>query len=152
MKLLIQRVANAKVMVENQTVGEISKGFLVLCGFKKGDSAALLAKMAEKCLNLRVFEDSQEKMNLSLLDTRGGILAISQFTLYADCGKGRRPGFEDSMPPTQANQFYELFIEELKRSGLKVEKGIFGAKMKIELVNDGPVTIMLDSDDLFKSQ
>ncbi len=150
MKLLIQRVAKAEVRVEGQAVGQISQGFLVLCGFKKGDSIDNIARMAEKCLNLRVFEDIEEKMNLSLLDIKGELLAVSQFTLYADCRKGRRPGFDNSMLPEQAKQYYELFVEELKKSHLKVEKGIFGAKMKIKLVNDGPVTIMLDSDDLSK--
>lgn len=150
MKLLIQKVAKAEVRVEDQAIGKISRGFLILCGFKKGDSTESIAKMAEKCLNLRIFEDIEAKMNLSLLDIKGEVLVVSQFTLYADCRKGRRPGFDDSMPSEQAKQYYELLIEELKRSNLRVEKGVFGARMKIELINDGPVTIMLDSDDLSK--
>jgi len=150
MRVLLQRVSEARVRVDDNVVGEISRGFLLLCGFKKNDSIEIISRLTEKCLNLRVFEDGDGKMNLSPKDIGGEILAVSQFTLYADYRKGRRPGFDSSMPPDQAKQCYELLIEELSKSNLKVEKGIFGAKMKIELVNDGPVTIMLDSDDLSK--
>lgn len=148
MRLLIQRVSRAQVSVGDEIVGQIGRGFLVLCGFKKGDKRENLGKMAEKCVNLRVFEDAQEKMNLSLLDTRGELLVISQFTLYADCRKGRRPSFDPSMPPAEAEQFYGLLIEELRQSGLKVECGRFGAKMRVELANEGPVTVMIDDDEI----
>jgi len=149
MRILIQRVNKAEVYIENQgTVGAVDRGFLILCGFRKGDNESLLPKVAEKCLNLRVFEDNQGKMNLSLLDIKGDILVVSQFTLYADCRKGRRPSFDTSLPPEPAEDLYNAFIDILSRSGLKVAGGVFGAKMNINLVNHGPVTIWLDSDDL----
>ena len=150
MRLLIQRVSQASVMVDEKVVGKIGRGFLVLCGFKKDDTSAFLGKIAEKCLNLRVFEDNQGKMNLSLLDISGELLVISQFTLYANCQKGRRPSFNNSKSPDEAEKLYNLLIKELKKSGLKTESGIFGAKMNIVLNNDGPVTIMLDDDELFQ--
>jgi D-tyrosyl-tRNA(Tyr) deacylase len=146
MRVLIQRVGRAKVTVGGRIVGQVSRGFLILCGFKKADRIENIKKLADKCLNLRVFEDGEGKMNLSLLDIGGEILIISQFTLYADCRKGRRPGFEDSMPPADAENMYNKFIDELRKSQLRVESGIFGAKMQVELVNDGPVTILLDDE------
>ncbi len=149
MRLLIQRVSQASVTADNKIIGQINRGLLVLCGFKEDDTNGNLVKIAEKCLNLRVFEDDQGKMNLSLLDISGEILVVSQFTLYANCRKGRRPGFNDSMPPDDAEKMYEQLIIKFKASGLKVESGIFGAKMDIALNNDGPVTIMLDDDELF---
>ncbi|MCP4704425.1 MAG: D-tyrosyl-tRNA(Tyr) deacylase [candidate division Zixibacteria bacterium] len=152
MRLLIQRVSQASVTVGQKIVGEIGKGFLVLCGFKKDDSPDLIGKLTEKCLNLRVFEDNQGKMNLSLLDISGELLVISQFTLYANCRKGRRPSFDNSMPPQQADVLYKLLIKEFQKSGLKTATGVFGAKMDISLNNDGPVTIMLDDDELFQSK
>lgn len=136
--------------VESQITGEISRGFLVLCGFKKDDERGELSRLVEKCVNLRVFEDEQGKMNLSLLDIKGGLLVVSQFTLYANCRKGRRPGFDESMPPDKAEQYYNLLLDEFRKSGLRVESGIFGAKMEVSLVNDGPVTIMLDAEELSK--
>jgi len=148
MKLLIQRVNAASVAVEGKIVGRIGPGCLVLAGFRKGDIESDIRKLSDKCLNLRVFEDDQGKMNRSLLDTRGELLVVSQFTLYANCKKGRRPGFDISMPPDQAEKFYNLLLEEMSNSGLKVEQGVFGAKMEINLVNDGPVTIMLDGDEI----
>lgn len=148
MRLLIQRVSGASVSVDGDTVGRIEQGFLVLAGFKKGDTEAGISKLADKCVNLRVFEDEQGKMNHSLLDIKGGLLVISQFTLYADCRKGRRPGFDRSMPPEEAERFYNLLLDELMKSGLVVEKGIFGAKMQIDLINEGPVTIMLNDDEI----
>jgi D-aminoacyl-tRNA deacylase len=148
MRLLIQRVSRAEVRVEEKTVGRIERGFLVLCGFRKNDKAESLRKLAEKCVNLRVFEDKDGKMNLSLLEIGGELLVVSQFTLYADCRKGRRPGFDSSMPPQEAESFYNNLITEFKKSGLKVESGLFGAKMQIELVNHGPVTIMLDDHEV----
>jgi D-tyrosyl-tRNA(Tyr) deacylase len=148
MRLLLQRVKRAEVHVDGKCTGNIGYGLLVLCGFKKEDPSSAIPKMADKCLNLRIFEDEQGKMNLSLLDIKGELLAVSQFTLYADCRKGRRPGFDISMPPEQANLFYQILLQELRKSGLKIEEGIFGAKMEVELINHGPVTIMLDDDEL----
>ncbi len=148
MRLLIQRVARALVEVENKTVGQIDNGFLVLAGFNKDDSGDKIQKLADKCLNLRVFEDKDGKMNLSLLDIKGGVLVVSQFTLYANCKKGRRPSFDYSMPPDEAERLYNILVETFKKSGLRIETGVFGAKMNIELVNDGPVTIMLDDKEL----
>jgi len=152
MRLLIQRVSQASVAVDKKIVGQINRGLLVLCGFKKGDTEIDLRKIAEKCLNLRIFEDDQGKMNLSLLDISGEILVVSQFTLYANCRKGRRPGFDNSMPPDDAKKMYEQLILKFKEGGFKVEFGIFGAKMDIALNNDGPVTIMLDDEELFQSK
>lgn len=152
MRLLIQRVSQARVMVEGRAVGQIGRGFLVLMGFKADDKIEHLDRLADKCLNLRIFEDEQGKMNKSLLDIDGEILLVSQFTLYANCRKGRRPGFDRSMPPAQAEQFYNQMIEKLRRSGLKVETGLFGAKMDVELTNDGPVTIMLDDEEILASK
>jgi D-tyrosyl-tRNA(Tyr) deacylase len=148
MRLLIQRVSKASVTVDDKVTGSINRGFLVLVGFKVTDEVTAINKLCSKCLYLRIFEDEQSKMNRSILDIGGELLVISQFTLYANCKKGRRPGFDKSMPPEKAEQFYNLTIDEFKKSGLKVEHGIFGAKMKVELVNDGPVTIMLDDEEL----
>ncbi len=148
MRLLLQRVASASVLVEDKIVGQIGRGILVLAGFRKDDKRESLKKLADKCINLRIFEDEESRMNLSLLDIKGELLVISQFTLYANCHKGRRPSFDRSMPPDEANRFYELLIEEFARSGLVVETGIFGAKMQIKLINDGPVTISLDDDEI----
>ncbi len=152
MRLLIQRVSQAAITVDNRIVGNIGRGFLILCGFKKNETISSLEKITEKCLNLRVFEDIQGKMNLSLLDISGELLIVSQFTLYANCRKGRRPSFDNSMSPEKAEKFYKLLINEFQKSGLKIESGIFGAKMDISLINDGPVTIMLDDDELFQSK
>jgi D-tyrosyl-tRNA(Tyr) deacylase len=138
----------ASVTVGGEIVGRIGPGFLVLAGFRKGDRIEAASKLVDKCLNLRVFEDDQNKMNRSILDIKGELLVISQFTLYANCRKGRRPGFDRSMPPDEAERFYAVAIDEFKKSGLIVEKGVFGAKMKIDLENDGPVTIMLDDDEI----
>jgi len=148
MRLLLQRVASASVMVDDKIIGQIGHGILILAGFRKGDKQVSIKKLADKCINLRIFEDEESRMNLSLLDIKGELLVISQFTLYANCHKGRRPSFDESMLPDEANRFYELLIEEFARSGLKVERGVFGAKMQIELLNDGPVTISLDDDEI----
>lgn len=148
MRLLIQRVTAASVSVDGEIIGKIGKGFLVLAGFRKGDVKTEIKRLSDKCINLRVFEDDDGKMNLSLLDTGGELLVVSQFTLYANCKKGRRPGFDNSMPPDEAENFYNLLLNEMAASGLKVEKGVFGAKMEISLVNDGPVTILLDGDEI----
>ena len=144
MRLLIQRVQNAKVVVENETVGEIKKGFLVLCGITHSDTKVQADYLANKLCNLRVFEDENQKMNLSLKDVSGELLIVSQFTLYGDCTSGNRPSFTEAAKPEQANELYEYFMEKCKAQNVKVEKGIFGADMKVSLVNDGPVTIMLE--------
>lgn len=134
--------------VKGETIGKIGRGFLVLAGFRKGDNEADIKRLSDKCINLRVFEDDEGKMNLSLQDIGGELLVVSQFTLYANCKKGRRPGFDNSMPPDEAEIFYDSLLKEMAASGLKVDKGIFGAKMEISLTNDGPVTIMLDGDEI----
>lgn len=147
MKAVIQRVTFANVKVDGEMVGEIEKGFMILLGVVEGDTTKEADWLAKKTANMRVFEDENGKMNLSLLDTDGECLVISQFTLCADCKKGNRPSFISSAKPDEANELYEYFIEKLKENGVKkVEKGIFGADMKVSLLNDGPVTIILDSD------
>jgi len=151
MRLVLQRVKYASVTVDGSISGKIEKGFLVLVGFKEGDKESFIKPMAEKMTGLRIFEDEDEKMNLSLADVGGDILAVSQFTLYADCRKGRRPSFTGAMNPAQAEEFYEKFVKTCEDiTGKKVERGIFGADMKVELLNDGPVTIILDSDEIVK--
>lgn len=151
MRVLVQRVSEASVSVDGREIGRIGKGFLLLVGMGEEDAAdggAALAPMAEKVINLRVIGDDDEKMNLSLLDTRGEILAISQFTLHADCRRGRRPSFSKAAPPAAANELFDRFVEKLRQSGLRVATGEFGAMMQVGLVNDGPVTIWLDSKDV----
>ena len=147
MKLVIQRCERADVKVDGKTVGEIGKGFNVLLGVVEDDTDEQAALLAGKIARLRVFEDENGKMNLSVNDVGGEILAISQFTLCADCKKGNRPSFTLSAAPDEANRLYELFCSELSANGVRnVEKGIFGADMAVDIANDGPVTIMLDTD------
>lgn len=149
MKAVIQRVTEADVTIDNETVGKINKGFLILLGVEKGDTSLDADKLVKKIPVLRIFEDENDKMNLSCLDINGEMLVVSQFTLCADCSHGRRPSFTDSAPPNEANELYEYFVSELKRAGVKkVDTGRFGADMKVRLLNDGPVTIILDSKDL----
>lgn len=149
MKAVIQRVTEADVTIDNETVGKINKGFLILLGVEKGDTSLDADKLVKKIPGLRIFEDENDKMNLSCLDIDGEMLVVSQFTLCADCSHGRRPSFTDSAPPNEANELYEYFVSELKRAGVKkVDTGRFGADMKVRLLNDGPVTIILDSKDL----
>ena len=149
MKAVIQRVKNSKVDIENKTVGEIEKGFMILLGVIEGDTKADADKLLKKIPYLRIFEDENEKMNLSCLDVEGEILVISQFTLAADCSHGRRPSFIGAAAPSEAIPLYEYFIQGLKASGVKkVETGEFGADMQVHLINDGPVTIILDSKEL----
>ena len=149
MKAVIQRVTEADVTINNETVGKINKGFLILLGVEKGDTSLDADKLVKKIPVLRIFEDENDKMNLSCLDIDGEMLVVSQFTLCADCSHGRRPSFTDSAPPNEANELYEYFVSELKRAGVKkVDTGRFGADMKVRLLNDGPVTIILDSKDL----
>lgn len=147
MKALIQRVTTARVNVEGSTVGEIGKGLLVLLGVVEGDTQSQADVLAAKTSNLRIFEDENEKMNLSVKDVDGEILAVSQFTLCADCKKGNRPSFVSSAKPDEARELYEYYMKQLSANGVKnVKHGIFGADMKVELINDGPVTILLDTD------
>jgi D-tyrosyl-tRNA(Tyr) deacylase len=145
MRAVIQRVSRAQVRVESQIIGQIGKGLLVLLGIGKGDSNQEADDLLEKMIHLRIFEDTQGKMNLSLLDVGGDLMVISQFTLYADCRKGRRPSFTDASSPEEARVLYDYFIRRAKSREVKVAAGIFQALMEVELVNSGPVTILLDS-------
>lgn len=148
MKFVIQRVINSSVKVDNEVVGAIGKGFMVLIGVADGDTKEIADKMIDKMIKLRIFEDSEGKTNLSLNDVGGELLLVSQFTLYADCKKGNRPSFIKAGKPDFANEMYEYIIDKCKTyEGLKVERGKFGADMKVELINDGPFTIILDSDE-----
>ena len=144
MKVVIQRVANAQVEVNEKIVGKISKGYLVLFGVKEGDTIEQADALADKICKLRIFEDENEKMNLSINDVSGELLIVSQFTLYANCEKGNRPSFVEAMETKKANEIYEYFVERCKEKVKKVEKGVFGADMKVSLLNDGPVTIVLE--------
>ena len=144
MKLVIQRVRNAKVDVEGKTVGSIEKGFLVLLGVTHTDTKETADYLVKKLCKLRVFEDEDGKMNLSIKDVGGQLLIVSQFTLYADCSGGNRPSFVNAAKPDLANELYEYFCEKCKEEQIEVQKGIFGADMKVSLLNDGPVTIILE--------
>lgn len=149
MKAVIQRVANAAVEVGGETVGKCGKGFMILLGVMQGDTKADADKLVKKIVNLRIFEDENEKMNLSALDIGAQMLVVSQFTLCADCYHGRRPSFTPAAPPKEANGLYEYFTSRLKEAGIShVENGVFGADMQVSLVNDGPVTIILNSEEL----
>ena len=145
MRSIIQRVKEAKVDVDGETVGQIGEGMLVLLGAGKDDSDVDAEYLAEKILTLRIFEDTDGKMNLSVTDTGGSLLVVSQFTLYGDCRKGRRPSFDKAAPPEIAEALYEEFVSKLRARGAKVETGRFRAMMDVHLVNWGPVTLMLDS-------
>ncbi len=145
MKLIIQRVKKASVKVGGKIVGQIEPGLLVLQGVGESDEEKEVAIMAEKILKLRIFENQQEKFDQSVLDIKGEILLVPQFTLFADCSGGNRPYFGQAAKPEKALPLFEKFVLELKKSGLKVESGVFGAKMEVALVNDGPVTIVLES-------
>ncbi len=144
MKIVIQRVSSAKVDVDGKTVGKIDKGYLVLFGAAKGDTKEDTDRLSKKICNLRIFEDENEKINKSLSDVGGSLLIISQFTLCADCSHGNRPSFINAMPPSEASELYDYFCEQCASNGFKVEKGIFGADMKVSLLNDGPFTIVLE--------
>lgn len=147
MRAVIQRVSESSVTVDGKVVGSSQKGYMILLGVVRGDTDENAQLLARKTASLRVFEDENGKMNKSVIDIDGEILAISQFTLCADCKKGNRPSFTDSEEPENAKRLYELYCEELKKNGVRrVEKGIFAADMKVSLVNDGPVTICLDTD------
>jgi D-tyrosyl-tRNA(Tyr) deacylase len=149
MRAVLQRVSRAKVMVEGRVTGEIGAGLMILLGVGREDSWAVTASMAEKCANLRIFEDDQGKMNRSLLEVKGSALVVSQFTLYGDARGQRRPSFISAAPPKLAKALYEEFCEALRKLGVKVASGIFQAMMSVELVNEGPVTILIDSDKTF---
>ncbi len=147
MKAVIQRVTFSNVKVDGETIGEIEKGFMILLGVAEGDGRNEADFLAKKIANMRIFEDENGKMNLSILQTGGACLVISQFTLCADCKKGNRPSFVGAAKPDEAESLYEYFMEKLKNNGVeKIESGSFGADMKVTLLNDGPVTIILDTD------
>ena len=148
MKFVIQRVKQASVKVEGSVIGEIEKGYLVLFGVSDKDTEAVADKMIKKMIGLRIFEDAEGKTNLSLADVGGSLLLVSQFTLYANCKKGNRPSFIEAGAPDKANQLYEYIIEESKKSVSVVQTGRFGAEMEVSLINDGPFTILLDSEML----
>lgn len=149
MRAVLQRVISASVTVDDDVISEIDKGLLVLLGVSDDDTDADLSYLADKIIGLRIFEDENEKMNLSLEDIGGEILVVSQFTLFGDCRKGRRPNFTSAGKPDFANEMYEKFIKYIKDKGIHTGHGIFGADMKVSLVNDGPVTIMIDSKKTF---
>lgn len=148
MRVVVQRVANANCKVDNRITGEINTGYLLLVGFGLNDDENTASKLAEKISKLRIFEDENGKINKSIYDVNGSILSISQFTLYADCKKGNRPSFSDALSGERAVKLYQYFNECLRNLQLDVQEGIFGADMKISLLNDGPVTIILDSEKL----
>jgi D-tyrosyl-tRNA(Tyr) deacylase len=143
MRALLQRVTEARVTVDGVITGEIGAGLLVFLGVSKLDTEADAEFVAQKVLNLRIFSDDEGKMNRSILDSGGALLVVSQFTLYGDCRKGRRPSFDDAAPPEQARALYEHFVAIARRSDLKIETGVFQAHMKVSLINDGPVTLIV---------
>ena len=149
MRAVIQRVSSASVTVDSEITGKIGHGLLVLLGIHHDDGDSEIKWMAEKISNLRIFEDNNDKMNRSLMDTGGAMLVVSQFTLYGDCRKGRRPGYSAAAPPEQANALYEKFIDTVKALGIETASGRFQAHMQVSLVNDGPVTLLLDSSKQF---
>ncbi|HET9942582.1 MAG TPA: D-aminoacyl-tRNA deacylase [Terriglobia bacterium] len=145
MKAVIQRVSRARVVIDSLEHSSIQLGILILLGVEKGDTAQDGAALARKIVELRIFEDEAGKMNLSVLDKQGEVLAVSQFTLLGDCRKGRRPSFDDAAPPDQARELYDAFVESLRSTGVRVQTGVFLANMDVELVNQGPVTFILES-------
>ena len=149
MRLVIQKVSQSSVKIDGKIVGAIEKGYMVLVGITNGDDETLVEKMVDKLVNLRIFEDENDKLNLSLLDVNGSILSISQFTLYANCKKGRRPSFIDAAKPDVSSPLYDYFNKMLEKKGVKVERGVFGAMMEVSLINDGPVTIIYESKEIF---
>ncbi len=148
---MIQRVKQASVTIENELYSSIGYGYLLLVGFEEADDLNVIQQMAKKVVELRICEDENQKMNLSIKDIDGEILSVSQFTLYADCSKGRRPSFTKASASSLATIQYEQFNEELKKTGISVKTGVFQADMKVELINDGPVTIILDSKEIVKN-
>lgn len=148
MRLVIQRVTESSVEIDGKIHGQIKEGLMVLVGIKETDNEAILKKMVEKLIHLRIFEDENQKLNLSLIDIKGEILSISQFTLYADCKKGRRPSFLAAAKPQISKPLYERFNKMIEDEGIHVETGVFGAMMNVKLINSGPTTIILDSDEI----
>lgn len=148
MRILLQRSLDSNVVVDNKIVGQIDQGYVIFVGFTHDDDEKIIDKMINKIINLRIFSDSNDLMNLSLIDTNGQILSISQFTLYSNPYNGRRPSFTDAMKPGEANKLYDLFNKKLIEQNIEVSTGLFGADMKVNIINDGPVTIILDSDFL----
>ena len=148
MRFVIQRVKHSSVTIDGEVKGKINKGYMVLIGIGQDDNEVIADKMVKKMINLRIFEDEKGKTNLALKDVNGELLLISQFTLYADCRKGNRPSFIKAGNPELANDLYEYIISKCRESIPKVEKGIFGADMKVSLLNDGPFTILLDSEEI----
>ncbi|MDO4529981.1 MAG: D-aminoacyl-tRNA deacylase [Lachnospiraceae bacterium] len=148
MRFVIQRVKHASVTVDGEVTGKIEKGFMVLIGVCQEDTKEIADKLVKKMTGLRIFEDAEGKTNLSLESVGGSLLLVSQFTLYADCKKGNRPSFINAGSPVHAEQLYEYIIDECRKKGFEVQTGIFGAEMDVELINDGPFTILLDSDSL----
>jgi D-tyrosyl-tRNA(Tyr) deacylase len=144
-RVVLQRVKEGKVTVDGKVMGQIGKGLVLLVGAKTGDAEEDVKYLVDKCVNLRIFEDEEGKMNLSALDVKAEVLVISQFTLYGDTGKGRRPSFTNALEPEQAKRLYEKFVEQMRTKGLKAETGIFGAKMLVDIANWGPVTFILES-------
>ncbi len=151
MKIVLQRVLQAKVEVAGETVGEIGKGYLLLLGVSNEDNKDIADKMIEKISRLRIFEDENGKTNLSIDQVGGEVLVVSQFTLYADCRKGNRPSFTNAGSPDKANELYEYIIERCKGLFKKTQHGVFGADMKISLINDGPFTLVLDSEEILQN-
>jgi len=147
MRAVVQRVSSARVLVDGQITGQIGRGLLVLVAIRHDEISRDVGWMAEKIVNLRLFEDASGKMNLSVADVGGGILAVSQFTLYGDCRRGRRPSYSEAAPPAMAQAFYDEFVSNLRESGLLVQEGVFQAQMDVQLTNDGPVTVLLDSPE-----
>ena len=150
MKFVILRVLNASCTVNNEIIGKIDNGLCVFIGVSNSDNKSIADKMIKKLINMRIFSDENNKTNLSLLDVSGSLLLISQFTLYADCRKGNRPSFVKAGKPDIANELYEYVISEIKKKGFSTEHGSFGADMKVSLLNDGPFTILLDSDEIVR--
>ncbi len=145
MRAVIQRVREGQVRIDDQIVGAIKKGVVILLGVKTGDNEADAKWLADKCVHLRIFENEDGKFHHSLLDVGGEVLVVSQFTLFGDCRKGRRPSFTEAADPSVAESLYEYFVDLMKQQGLKVETGVFAAKMEVEMINDGPVTLIIDS-------
>ncbi|HVB34191.1 MAG TPA: D-aminoacyl-tRNA deacylase [Patescibacteria group bacterium] len=149
MRAVVQRVSRGRVVIGGQAAGEIGSGVVVLVGVGREDTPESAHYLAEKIVHLRIFEDAGGKMNRSLIETGGAALVISQFTLYGDARRGRRPGFDRAAPPETASRLYEMFVEQLRSCGVRVETGVFQAQMTVELANEGPVTILLDSEKTF---
>ncbi len=147
MRAVIQRVSEARVTVDEKIVGEIGQGLLILLGIREGDSEADISWLADKCVNLRLFENEAGKFHHSLLEIGGEVLVVSQFTLYGDCRKGRRPSFSDAAPPDVADDLYQKFVQYLRTKDIKVDTGVFQAMMSVQLINEGPVTLIVDSKE-----